>query len=124
MVIKMTTTQISRKDFALNITMAMEFLNNGKHTFVDDHNGDTEVLKGYIVLEDNHICPVFDDTRYFCLNPLYISEDDNLIHLSRGSVGGTVMVMNYDSLEEAILAYKKEADECEFMDKVTAYKVF
>jgi hypothetical protein len=93
--------------------------------FINDHNNRVETLQGYIILDDMYFCPVIKDTTVYCLNPLYIDYDNKRVHLSRGSVGGSVMNMNYDmDPVKAVEAYKKHAEENEFMKKVTDYKIF
>jgi hypothetical protein len=93
--------------------------------FINNHTNRVETLQGYVILDDVYFCPIIKDTTYFCLNPLYIDYDKKRVHLSRGSVGGTIENVNHNmDVTKAIEAYKHRAEESEFMRKVTDYKVF
>lgn len=110
-------------------TIAMEkvmtVINNGATTFINDHNDKVEKMVGYIILDNEHVCPVIDNPIGFCLNPLYMDENKEVC-LSRASVGGSINVGRHGSLERAIEAYKKDAEESEFgfNKKITDYKLF
>ena len=110
-------------------TFAMEkvmtVINNGATTFINDHNDQVEKMVGYIILDDKFVCPVIDNPVGFCLNPLYLDENKEVC-LNRASVGGSINVGRHGSLEDAIIAYKKDAEESQFSftKKITEYKLF
>jgi hypothetical protein len=118
--------QLMRDEVQTLIDDIAERLSEGKQCkFVNDHNNQTEILQGYVILDDMYLCPVIKDTRCYCLNPLYIDTKKQRVHLSRGSVGGNVYNMYHDmDSVKAIEAYKKRAEESKFMKKVTDYRVF
>ena len=58
--------------------------------FIDDHNrGDrVQSLQGWALVEyKDRICPFPINAQGACLNPLYISQEDGKVHLSRWSIG-------------------------------------
>lgn len=58
--------------------------------YVDDHNrGDRiQSLNGWVLVEYNdQVCPFPIKGMGACLNPLYLSEEDGKVHLSRWSIG-------------------------------------
>lgn len=76
--------------------------------YVDDHNGGKreEKLQGWAILRNGYVCPILKDT-YFCLNPLYIDEEDNKVHLSTMSVAGTIISKD-SSMKDAIEKYNDD----------------
>ena len=58
--------------------------------YIDDHNrGDrVQSLQGWVLVEyKDQICPFPIKGMGACLNPLYLSEEDGKVHLSRWSIG-------------------------------------
>lgn len=76
--------------------------------YINDHNKNgglivpnavivrTCLLNGY-----SEVCPAVADTIAFCLNPFYLDETDNHIHMSTCSVGGDI-ILKGKSLEDAV----------------------
>ena len=95
-------------------------IENCWHRYIDNHNNTEQILQGYAILKKGEVCPIYPDSRYFCLNSLYVSEHDYLVHLSQCSCGGTV-IMDRD-IEEAVMKYN---DSLMFDgSKIVKYVVF
>lgn len=102
----------------------LERINGGDPTYINDHNGQERIMDGYMILDNEYVCPIIKDTMYYSINPLYIRIKDNRIHVAKPSVGGTIFNMDHSSPEEAIAEYQKEAANNEYMSKITDYKFF
>lgn len=103
--------------------MVLEVIASGASTYIDDHTDEVQEIEGWVILDGCDLCPVISNTRYFSLNPLYYSEKDDRLRLSRMSTGGVIAVFQHASLKDAIEAYKKEAEENKFMKKITDYVI-
>ena len=87
--------------------------------YVDDHdhiNGvknpkpytpEVVVLRFDLRNGATEVCAAFENTA-FCVNPFYYNSDDDMIHLSTCSVGGSLNVRIEGSLEEAVNKYNRE----------------
>jgi hypothetical protein len=67
----------------------LDAINNGQINFIDNHDGKEKRLDGYVVLKRGNVCPIYVGSS-FCLNYLYLDDEDNKIHLSQMSVAGNV----------------------------------
>ena len=77
-------------------------IENSDKTYIDNHDKNTRQLQGYAILKRGDVCALYPDSRYFCLNRLYVSENDYNIHLSQCSCG-TIMMDR--EIEKAIEKY-------------------
>lgn len=61
-----------------------------KNSFINSHNNKEEGLKdiSIVLLNSEHICPVYTKSSYCSLNPMYVNMEN--VILCTGSVGGTV----------------------------------
>ena len=77
----------------------------------DDHNSGTEMhkIKHFAVLASKEICPCFEDSAYFCLNPVYFHEETKTFRLQTASSGGVVNIKANGGLVQGVVRYNVES---------------
>lgn len=88
-------------------------------TYINDHTNEELKLEGYVITENDFVCPILFG-KYFCLNYLYVDEEDGKIHLSTTSVAGD-LDLRFNTLKHAVKVY----NESVMFDtvKIKEYKV-
>lgn len=89
--------------------------NNG--LVLNDHKSSVGTIRPWgiaaLVLGDKCIPVALCDSKYFCLNLMYV--EDGKAHVSRDAVGGVVIPQDYDmNVGEAIRAYNHDQDSNRF----------
>lgn len=92
------TRVISQQNLA-NFNALVEVLKQNNGRVVDDHQGRTEenyTLAGVaaLVKGDRVRAVALCNSRYFSVNEMYL--EDGKVHISRTSIGGAVMPMDYN----------------------------
>jgi hypothetical protein len=106
----MPKVEATQDQYVEEMNKVLERINAGEITYVDNHDGVTKTLEGYIILDECIICPLFVKAQAFSLNPLYVSKNDNKVHVATPSIGPTVArVYHDDDLLKAIEATKNLA---------------
>lgn len=73
---------------------------NGEEV-IDDHTNDAGSFEALVFFRDpdKGIAGGCANATYYCLNEIYVSQEDNKLHLSKCSIGGTVKgSLNEDSI--------------------------
>lgn len=112
------------KNIVIDIESILERINSNDHTYINDHNGMEKIMDGYLIIDNEYICPIIKDTIAYSISPLYIRLKDDRIHLAKPSVAGTIFNTDFNSPEEAVTEYQKRSNETDHMRKVTDYKFF
>jgi hypothetical protein len=92
----------------------------------DDHNSgtDTRKLSAIVVLATGHICESFTTSRH-CLNPVYIDDANNNLHLSTLSCAGNIYTTDDPKYyRNAIAEYNKGMLGWMPSKRIIAYKIF
>lgn len=81
---------------------------NDSSTYIDDRTGNEEKIYAIANTTAAEDFILIYESSKFCLNRIYLGEDDNKLHLSEYSAGGTMNTENKD-IEDAVEEYNKEA---------------
>mgnify|MGYP003622650392 CR=1 FL=1 len=84
----------------------LELINNGVNTYINDHTNEELKLEGYVITENDFVCPILFG-KHFCLNYLYVDEEDGKIHLATSSVAGDLDLRFNTPIEHAVKVYNE-----------------